>query len=240
MQKIRTDEMQLRFLRAACGSNASSISRARASKIWRRFLWRPSKFSSTSANCCSAASGSSAQNSSDNSIGASLVGGVEVLRLNRRFEGSHNDPGGVWPQIQSLSIQEHSLRQTSTLRAFVARAGQTFRRSEANSGGGWRVLPPRQRVRTDASRQDREGRKLPTPHLYSHLDDRGEARPGNLHHWARPAMSEGRCRPETNRMHALLLLSTPRRCRASMPQGMLKSLRLPRLVVDQTLVAPFA
>src|SRR6185295_16069891 len=112
-----------------------------------------------------------AQNSTDNPIGAGLVGGVEVLGFDRRFEGSHNDPGGIWPQIQSLSIQEHSLRLAASVHLLRE---QAFRRSEANSGGGWRVLPPRQRVRTDASRQDREGSKLPTPHLCSHSDDRGE------------------------------------------------------------------
>ena len=44
---------------SGCGSNASSISAARASKISRRFRWRPSKFSSTSLSCCEAALASS-------------------------------------------------------------------------------------------------------------------------------------------------------------------------------------
>jgi hypothetical protein len=55
--------------------------------------------------------GVEAQNSSDYVIGARLVGGLEIPGLGRRFERSHHDPGGIRPQVQGLSIQEHRLRQ---------------------------------------------------------------------------------------------------------------------------------
>ena len=55
------------------------------------------------------------QNSTDNVIGARLVGGPEIPGLGRRLERSHHDPGGIRPQIQGLSIQEHGLRQSDPL-----------------------------------------------------------------------------------------------------------------------------
>ena len=133
--------------------------------------------------------GLEAQNSTDNSIGAGLVGGVEVLGLDRRFEGGAQPP---WrdrvANTKSVDFKKHSLRQTSSLRPFVGRAWQAFRRSGANSGGGWRVLPPRQRVRTDA-RPGKTEKVGNCPFRTSILiwTIGGERASRNLHHWARSA-----------------------------------------------------
>ena len=48
--------------------------------------------------------GVEAQYSTDDVIGARLVGGLENPGLGRRLERPHHDPGGVRPQIHGLSI----------------------------------------------------------------------------------------------------------------------------------------
>jgi hypothetical protein len=55
------------------------------------------------------------QHSTDDMIGARLVGRVEITGLDRRFERPHDDPGRIGAQMQSLSVQEHGLRQRSSL-----------------------------------------------------------------------------------------------------------------------------
>ena len=55
------------------------------------------------------------KNPADDMVGPGLVGWVEVSGFSRRFEGSHHDPGGIWTQVQDLSVQELGLRQGGPL-----------------------------------------------------------------------------------------------------------------------------
>ena len=55
------------------------------------------------------------QHSADDMIGARLVGRVEIPGLDRRLERPHEDPGRIGAQMQSLSVQEHGLRQRGSL-----------------------------------------------------------------------------------------------------------------------------
>jgi hypothetical protein len=71
--------------------------------------------------------GVEAQDSADDVIGARLVGGLQIPGFGRRLERTHHDPGGIRPQIQSLSIQEHGLRQSDPLDHWL-RIGPELRR----------------------------------------------------------------------------------------------------------------
>ena len=71
--------------------------------------------------------GVEAQYSTDDVIGARLVGGLEIPGLRRWLERPHHDPGRVRPQIQGLSIQEHGLRQSDPLDHWL-RIGPLLRR----------------------------------------------------------------------------------------------------------------
>ena len=104
MQKIRTDEIPLRFAQGGmwlqCIFHLDSTRLEDMEKV-------PVATFEVFEHLCQLLFSDirlEAQNSTDNSIGAGLVGGVEVLGLDRRFEGAHNHPGGIGPQIQSLSI----------------------------------------------------------------------------------------------------------------------------------------
>ena len=55
------------------------------------------------------------ENPAHDMVGPGLVGRVEISGFSRRFEGSHHDPGGIWTQVQDLSVQEWGLRQSGSL-----------------------------------------------------------------------------------------------------------------------------
>jgi len=57
----------------------------------------------------------------DDMIGPGLIRRVEVPGLGRRFEGSDDDPGGIWPQVQDLAVQESGLRQSCPLGSSAVR-----------------------------------------------------------------------------------------------------------------------
>ena len=46
------------------------------------------------------------KNPAYNMVGPSLIGWVEIPGFSRRFEGSDDDPGRIWAQMQVLAIQE--------------------------------------------------------------------------------------------------------------------------------------
>lgn len=49
------------------------------------------------------------KHSVNNVIGTGLISGIEVPRLGRRLERTHDDPRGIRTQIKNLTIQEWKL-----------------------------------------------------------------------------------------------------------------------------------
>ena len=62
------------------------------------------------------------KNPADDMVGPGLVGRVEISGFSRRFEGSHDDPGGIGTQMQGLAVQELGLRQSGPLGSFAVRS----------------------------------------------------------------------------------------------------------------------
>ena len=59
------------------------------------------------------------KNPADDMVGPGLIRRIEVPGLGRRLEGSDDDPGWIWTQVQDLSVQELGLRQRSPLGSFA-------------------------------------------------------------------------------------------------------------------------
>ncbi len=114
MKKIRTDQAALRLFNSACGSNASSIS-AHASRRCEQIPVTTFEILDHVAQLLRGSCCIELKNSADDMVGPSLIGWVEVSGFSRRFEGSHHDPGGIWTQVQDLSVQELGLRQGGPL-----------------------------------------------------------------------------------------------------------------------------
>jgi hypothetical protein len=67
-------------------------------------------------------SGLEPKNPANDVVGPGLVGRVEVPGLSRGLEGSDDDPGRIWTQMQDLAVQESGLRQSGPLGSFAARS----------------------------------------------------------------------------------------------------------------------
>ena len=75
-------------------------------------------------------SGLEPKNPADDMVGPGLIGRVEVSGLSRRLEGSDDDPGRIWTQMQDLAVQELGLRQSGPLGSFAVRSRDLRDRSQ--------------------------------------------------------------------------------------------------------------
>jgi len=58
----------------------------------------------------------------DDMVGPGLIGRVEVSGFSRRLEGSDDDPGWIWSQMQVLAVQESGLRQSGPLKSLAVQS----------------------------------------------------------------------------------------------------------------------
>ena len=87
-----------------------------------RFLWRPSKFSSTSLNCCAAASASSRRTLSTIWLARILSVGLRSRGSVAGLKGLTTTLAGSGRRYKALAVQELGLGQRCSLGSFEVRS----------------------------------------------------------------------------------------------------------------------